>query len=179
MKRSYYIVPVILLALFAGLYWQHRGEMDKKMAAQKVAAARILAEETAKKRLAEQKAKEDADKRQAARDAEERKKEDEKSATRKAEVDKIKDETKTYNARLAEFNKETAQLEKELATLRQEREKLIRESFDYSKKVELALIDKRNAELQVQRMADMVAKRANESTLAKSPTPPPAAPAKS
>jgi hypothetical protein len=38
------------------------------------------------------------------------------------------------------------------------------------------LADKRTAELQVQRMADMVAKRASDSTLTKLPTPP-AAPA--
>jgi hypothetical protein len=38
--------------------------------------------------------------------------------------------------------------------------------------VELALIDKHNAEFQVQRMAEMVAKRASESTLTKMPAPP-------
>ncbi len=176
MKRSYYIVPVILLVLFGGLYWQHMGEMDKKIAAQKAEQARIKAEEDAKKAEAERKAREDADKRIAQREAEERKKEAEKEAKRKAELEKIQADTKRFNNMLADFNKETASLEKELSTLRAEKEKLGRESFDMAKKVALAEAAKHTAEFQVQRMADMVAKRASDSSLTKLPTPP-AAPA--
>jgi hypothetical protein len=175
MKRSYYIVPIVLLALFGGLYWQHMGEMDRKLAAQKAEQARVQAIEDAKKKEAERKAREDADKRIAEREAAEKKKEDDREAKRKADIDKIKSETERYNKQLADLNKEGAKLEKELSDLRAEKEKLGRDAFEASKKVELALIDKRNAELQVQRMAEMVAKRANESTLTKLPTPPPVA----
>jgi hypothetical protein len=171
MKRSYYIVPVILLALFGGLYWQHMGEMDRKAEALKVEQARVKAEEDAKKKEAERKAREDADKRMAERDALEKKKEDDREAKRKADIDKIKTETARYNAQLAESTKLSANLEKELSELRALKEKLGRDAFEAAKKVELAMIDKRNAELQVQRMAEMVAKRANESTMTKLPTP--------
>lgn len=170
--RSYYIVPVILLALFGGLYWQHMGEMDKKIAAQKAEQARIKAEEDAKKKEAERKAREDADKRVAQREAEERKKEEEKEAKKKAEIDRIKADTARFSAQLADFTKQGDNLEKELSSLRADKERLGREAFEMSKKVELAMVDKRTAEFQVQRMADMVAKRANDSVLTKVQAPP-------
>lgn len=172
MKRSYYIVPVILLALFAGLYWHDAGEMAKKEQEHKAREARIKAEDDAKKKEAERKAREDADKRIAQREAEEKKKEDEKEAKKKAEIERITADTKKFNNQLADFTKQTVALEKDLANLRAEKEKLGRDSFDMAKKVELALVDKRTAEFQVQRMADMVAKRANDSSLTKVPTPP-------
>jgi hypothetical protein len=175
MKRSYYIVPIVLLALFGGLYWQHMGEMDRKIAAQKAEQARVQAIEDGKKKEAERKAREDADKRIAEREAAEKKKDDEREAKRKADIDKIKTETERYNTQLADLNKEGAKMEKELSDLRAQKEKLGRDAFESAKKVELALIEKRNAELQVQRMAEMVAKRANDSTLAKLPPPPPVA----
>lgn len=172
--KSYYIVPVVLLALFGGLYWQHMGDMKEKIATQKAEQARIKAEEDAKKKEAERKAREDADKRIAQREQEERKKEADKEAKRKAELEKIQTDTQRFNKMLADFTKETASLDKELAALRTEKEKLGRDSFDMAKKVALAIADKHTAEFQVQRMADMVAKRANDSTLTKLPTPPPA-----
>ncbi|ATC62718.1 hypothetical protein CMV30_01340 [Nibricoccus aquaticus] len=178
MKRSYYIVPVILLALFGGLYWQHMGEMTTKANELKAKNLRIKAEEDAKKQEAERKAREDADKRIAVREAEEKKKEDDKEAKKKADIEKIIADTKRFNAQLADFTKQAATLDKELIALRAEKEKLGRDSFDMAKKVELAMVDKRTAEFQVQRMADMVAKRASDSTMTKLPTPPPAPAAK-
>jgi hypothetical protein len=176
MKRSYYIVPIVLLALFGGLYWQHMGQMEQKEAELKAQQARVKAEEDAKKKEAERKAREDADKRIAQREADERKKADEKEARLKADIEKIKSATAKANALLADYNKQAAALDKELMALRAEKEKLGRDAFDMAKKVELAMVDKRTAEFQVQRMAEMVAKRANESAMTKLPTPP--APAK-
>lgn len=178
MKRSYYIVPVLLLALFGGLYWQHMEEMDRKTAELKTQQARIKAEEDAKKKEAERKAREDADKRIAQREAEERKKEEEKEAKKKADIDRIKADTARFTAQLADLTTQVSNLDKELTALRADKEKLGRESFEMAKKVELAMVDKRTAEFQVQRMADMVAKRANDSVLTKMQAPPVVAPTK-
>jgi hypothetical protein len=178
MKRSYYIVPVVLLALFGGLYWQHMGQMDRKAAELKAKEIRIKAEEDAKKKDAERKAREDADKRIAQREAEEHKKEAEKEAKKKADLDKINSDIARFSSQLADFTKQAANFDKELIALRAEKEKLGRDAFDRAKKVELALVDKRTAEFQVQRMADMVAKRANDSTLTKVSAPPVATPGK-
>jgi len=178
MKRSYYIVPVILLAAFGVIHWQSMGEMERKAAELKAKQTQEKAIEDAKKKEAERKAREDADKRIAQREAEERKKEEEKNKKRQDEINKIKSDTTRFNSQLADYNKQAANLDKELIALRAEKEKLGRDAFEMAKKVELAMVDKRTAEFQVQRMADMVAKRANDSTLTKLRAPPATTPAK-
>jgi DNA repair exonuclease SbcCD ATPase subunit len=175
MKKAYYIAPVLLLAAFVGLYWHHMGQMEIKAEAKRVEQARIKAEADAKKQEAELRAKEDADKRIAEREAAERKKEVEKEAKRLADIEKIKSETDRYNSLLAESTKQAQSLEKQLKDARALKEKLSRDEFDVEKKVELAMIEKRNAELQVQRMAEIVALRTNKSTLTQLPTPAPVA----
>jgi hypothetical protein len=64
-------------------------------------------------------------------------------------------------------------LQNEIANLRNQRESLSRETFDSAAKVELAKIDRRNAELEILRMYDMVAQRVSDSSLTKLPPPPP------
>jgi Uncharacterized conserved protein len=172
MKRSYYIVPIVLLVLFGFVYWQHQGEMNQKIEAQKAEEARIRAEEEAKKAEAERKAREDAERRMAEREEAERKKEEDRIAKRKAEIERINSDIERFTKQLADNNKEAASLEKQLASLRAEKEQLGRDSFDLSKKIALAHANKRTAEIEVQRMAQMVAKRASESTLTQMPTPP-------
>jgi hypothetical protein len=46
--------------------------------------------------------------------------------------------------------------------------------FAAAAKVEMAKIDRNNAELEIQRMYEMVAQKVDESSLAKLPPPPPA-----
>ncbi len=59
-----------------------------------------------------------------------------------------------------------------------EKDKLSRETFDLAKQVELARIARRNAELEIQRVTEMIHRRASDSALVKPPVIPPA-PAKS
>ncbi len=172
MKRSYYIVPVIFLILFGVLYWQHQDEMNQKIADQKAEEARIRSEEDAKKKEAERAAREDAERRIAEREEAERKKEEDRVAKRKAELERINSDIARFSKQLADNNKESASLEKQLVSLRAEKEQLGRDSFDLSKKIALAHANKRTAEIEVQRMAQMVAKRASESTLTQMPAPP-------
>lgn len=169
MNRSYLIVPAILLALFGFVYWQHSQEADAREARREAVIAKQKADEQAKKDAADRKAKEDADRR-----AEEHRKEEEaKDKARKekydAETQKIKTETAKYNADTDAATKKAAALEQELASLRAKKEKTNHEAFELTKQVELAQIDKRNAELEVQRMTDMIAKKAADSSMAKPP----------
>ena len=69
-----------------------------------------------------------------------------------------------------------ADLEKELAGLRTQKETVNRENLELLKKVELARIAKRNAELNIQRMTEMISRRAAASALT-APPPAPVAPA--
>ena len=70
-------------------------------------------------------------------------------------------ETGVYDA----FAKEASQLEVQLNAMRQQKEKLNSETFELQKQVELARVAKRTAELEIQRMTDMISKRAADSAL--------------
>ena len=59
-----------------------------------------------------------------------------------------------------------------LDVIRNQRESTSREVFDAAAKVELAKIDRRNAELEIQRMYEMVAQKVTDTSLAKPPLPP-------
>ena len=65
-----------------------------------------------------------------------------------------------------------AWIARDLAVI-EDRIKALRDAFDAAKKVELARIAKRNAELDIQRFTDMVQRKAAESYLLRLPPPPP------
>ncbi|CAM2858778.1 hypothetical protein [Rariglobus hedericola] len=167
MNRLYLIVPVVLLALFGGIYWQHT-QVDARRSAEKAAvAAEAEKVEAAKKAEAERLARIDAEKRAAERRVEEEKKATEKLARYEEESRRIATDTARYNAKVAELMNDSVELEKQLADLRARRTALNTENFALAKDVELARIAKRNAELEIQRLTEMVARQAGNTTLAK------------
>lgn len=178
-KWMYLIAPGLMLAGFIVLYFSHAEALHQKEAAlkAKIEQERIEAEE--KKKVAEAKAREDAKKRQEERDAEEKKKQDEKAARQAADDQKVRDQTAEYTGKANAAAKQVAALEIELDRLRKEKDKTSREAFELAKQVELARIARRNAELEIQRMTEMVSRRAAESSMTKPPLPPPLPPAKS
>lgn len=177
MNKSYFIVPIVLLALFAFLYRGALQDMDLKQKNLEEQAARIKAEEKMKKDEIEAKANADAQRRQEQRAADDLAKEQKKQREYDDVMKKLKDESTDYATQSATFAKDAAALEIQITQTRNEREKLNREALELSKQVELAKINRRNAELEIQRMIDMVAKKLNDSAIA-TPPPPPLAPAK-
>lgn len=167
MNRLYLLVPVILLAVFGGVYWQHTTASESDRVAKAQAAAALKDAELARKAEAERKARADAEKRTAERLAEEAKRDAEKRARTEEENRRIAADTATYRAQSATLATETAALEKQLAGLRARREKLNTDAFALAKEVELARIAKRNAELEIQRLTDMIARQAANTTLAR------------
>ena len=167
MHRLYLTVPVILVALFGGIYWQH----SRTVAAQAVEKAAVLASaqkaEADKKAEAERQARADAAKRAADRLAEEQKKAAEKKARYEEESRLLAAETSGYAAKVTSLTAELAAQEKQLAELRARRAALNAEAFTLAKDVELARIAKRNAELEIQRLTEMVARQAAGATLAR------------
>jgi len=127
-----------------------------------------------RKKAAEAKARADAKKRQDERDAEEKKKLDEKAARQAADDKKVAEQTAEFLAKAASAQKQITALEAELDRLRKEEDKASRDNFDASKKIELARVARRNAELEIQRTTEMVARRAEQSSLTRPPPPPPA-----
>lgn len=171
-KWMYLIFPGIMLVGFVFVYLSH---VEKTHAKEKAVAAKIekdRAEADAKKKAAEAKAREDAKKRQDERDAEERKKEEEKAAKQAIDDKKVKDQTAEYTAKGDAAQKQVNALEIELDRIRKEKDKTSREAFDIAKEVELARIARRTAELEIQRMTEMVIRRASDSSMTRPPAIP-------
>jgi hypothetical protein len=174
MKKFYIIVPIIMLAAFVAYYFSFIEGYEERQRAKEAEIARVEAEAEARKKEAERVAKADADRRAAERAAEEARKEAEKRKKWEDAGKEIADATARYNTDADKFAKEAGQLEIELLNLRGQKEKASREAFELAKRVELARIAKRNAELEIQRFTEMVARRAAESSMAQvaAATPP-------
>lgn len=160
MNRFYLIVPIVLLGLFGGIYWQHSRTAATEAAAKATETERIKADELAKKAEAERAARDEATRRAAAREAEEKQKEDEKRARWAADGKRIEEETAGFAARVAELTEQIHHTETKLAEVRASKDALDRENFEIAREVELARIAKRNAELGIQRAVAVVAGRA-------------------
>jgi chromosome segregation ATPase len=167
MKKFYYIFPVCLLITFVTLYSRFSAasyavEAEK---AQRVADAKMAQEKT--KAEAEERSREDSQKRAAERLAEERTKEAEKAAKWDAESKRIAAETEKYNSQLASYNSEISSMQKQIEDLRATKETRTRELLDDEMQVELASVGKHNAEMEIQRMTEMLMRRVSKSSLVK------------
>ena len=175
-KWMYIIFPSVMLAGFLVIYFSHKEKSEAKEREHIAQVAKEKAAAEEKKKAAEAKAREDARKRQEERDAEEKKKQEEKEAKQAADDKKVRDQTAEYTAKADAAQKQVTALEAELDRLRKEKDQTSREAFDLAKQVELARIARRNAEMEIQRMTEMVARRAAESSLTR-PPPLPTVPA--
>lgn len=159
MKKLYVAVPLALTLAFSGVYYLHSIEAKEKAALARAASEKADAEAAAKKAEAERQAREDAERRTAERLAEEKKKEEEKAAKWEAASRQIAEETAAYKEQAAKTATEITALEAKLAALRQEKDAAARLVFQRAGAVEAARIKKRNAELEIQRLVEMVARK--------------------
>ena len=178
-KWMYLLAPAVMLAGFLVIYFTHAKESEEREAHR----AKVIADEQAaaakKKADAEAKAAKDAKDRQVANEKEQADKEAARVAKQAAADKEVRDQTQEFVNRIDKAGKETARLEIDLDAIRKQKDTLSRETFEAAKKVELARIAKRNAELEIQRVTDMIQKRTSESFLLRlPPPPPPPAPAK-
>ncbi|MEN9636610.1 MAG: hypothetical protein RL077_5014 [Verrucomicrobiota bacterium] len=171
-KWMYLIFPGVMLAAFLVFFTSHKAAAEVKEAKHiaQIAKDKSAAEE--KKRAAEAKAREDSRKRTEERDAEDKKKEEEKTVRQAADDKKVRDATAEYTGKALVASGKVAALDAELARLRKEKDASNRAGFDFAKKVELARIARRTAELEIQRMTEMVVKRASDSSLTRPPVIP-------
>lgn len=171
MNKLYIIVPALLLAAFSGVYLVHTKDAAAKSVLVAAEAAKKTEAERARKAEAERQAREDAERRSAERIAEEKRKEDERRAKWEAAGKQIAADTDAYRMRAEKNADEARALEAQLAALRAEKEKTRRVTFELAKEVEAARIRKRNAELEIQRMVEAVARKAG-TTLGGAPATP-------
>ena len=173
MKKWMYVFgPGIMLAVFLFFYLTSKAETDRRMAEEKVHKAQVEKEAEEKKAAAEKKAQEDAEQRNIARAEAERKAAQEKQDKYDAEMRRIQADTAKFNADVDRYAKEVSELTIQLDSLRKQKDALIREGFEMAKRVELAAVARRNAELEIQRLVQMLANRADQSLMAKMPPPP-------
>lgn len=175
MNKSYIIVPAILLALFGFYYNGALKEMKAKEAAQQAQIAADKAAADARKKEIEDKATAEAVKRQQEREAQDAAKEAKKEKDYQDALTALRDETHKYSTEADKLAKEVADLELQISQSRTERENLNRDALDIAKAVELDKIKRRTAELEIQRMIEMVAKKLNDSSITAPPPPPIAA----
>jgi len=174
MNKYYFIVPALLMGGFIFLYRGATDEMKRKDDQHKAeVAAKVAADETHRIEV-EKIAQADAAKRQAEREKEDQAKQAKKEKDYNDAMAKLKKETDGYSSEADKLAKESADLEIALVNARTLRDKTNRESFELSKQVELAKINRRSAELEIQRLIEMVGNKAGSSTLAAMPLPPPA-----
>jgi chromosome segregation ATPase len=169
MNKFYLVVPAILLVGFFPLYRAASAKMTAAEEAKHEQAAIAAKSEEARRRELDLKAEADARTRQEERDAQERERDAKKKADYADAMRRLTEERETYAAEAAKFTAEVATLEKQLADLRAQKDAAAREAFELVRQVELPKIERRNAELEVQRTYAMVASRVAASSLANPP----------
>jgi len=170
-KWMYLIFPSILLVVFLIFYRSSRNEVEARERHHAEMVAQQKAADDARKALIEQKARDDAAKHAAERAAEDAKNAAEKQARWDAETARIQKETDKYTADSAKYAALVSELQIQIDSLHKLKEQDTREAFDAEKQVELDEIKRRDAELESQRMLEMIIKRADDSFLTKGAPP--------
>lgn len=175
MSKFYVILPTCLLIVFGVYYTQvAKPQMAAAAAAEQQKQIEQAAKDEAARHQIELKAQQDAIRQQEERAKKDRDREEKLRKQQEDQDNQVREETNRWLAESATVTKQIADLQKGIADLRDQREALNREVFDDAAKVELAKIDRRNAELDLQRMYNIVAQKVDESFLTKLPPPPPA-----
>jgi hypothetical protein len=170
MKKWMYVISVgSMLAIFLVFYVSETKKREEKEAQRQVALKNKEAAKKAEQAAIEAKARADAEKRTADAKAAAAAKEAERVAKWEAVGREIQEATNKHNADADRYAKRSAALELELTNLRAEKEKLNREAFELAKQVELGKINRRTAELEIQRITAMIAAKASQSSLAHAP----------
>jgi hypothetical protein len=174
MKKWLFVIsPGCMLAVFLVFYFANRKEEDAREQAHQEQLAKQKADSDEKKRIAEAKAHEDAERRNQERIAEEARVAKEKQDKYDTEMARIKADTDASNAKAERYSKQASDLAIELDNLYKEKESLTRENFEFLKKVQLAEVNRQDAEMDIQRMVEMISDRADKSSMTVMPPPPP------
>jgi hypothetical protein len=164
-KWMYLIFPGLGLALFLSVYFPAKARFEAGEAARAAALAAQKAADEQHRHELEQRAHDDSVRRAAETAREEAEKEAARIAKRRQEDADIQHETDAANADVAKFTAQRDELQKTLDSLHERKDQLTREDFDLLKQVELARVAQANADLEIQRMVEMIATRAGGSSL--------------
>ena len=172
MNKFYLIVPIVLLGVFCVYYHQFSVQVAVQAAAAKAAQkahdAQVEQEQAGHRH---RKSPTIARAGKSQRD-EEARQQAEHLAKFEASKQKLADETAKFQQEADSYSKEAADLQAKLDSLEATHEKLARELFDLQKQIELAKIDRRDADLEIQRAYDEVTQKVSASSLTFAPPPP-------
>jgi len=179
MKNLYFylLLPAVLLLLFLFTpgfgYFAAQEKIAARDHARAEEIASIKAAEDLKRAEIQKRAEEDALIRQQENEQQERLKEEKKRQDYEDAINKLKSDIAAFNGDADAFSKEIADLEIQILKLRDRKEAQDRETLELAKQVELAKIERRTAEIEIQRMVSMVGERLSSSPLLSPPPPPP------
>lgn len=168
---TYVVTPGIMFGIFLFFYNGAVKEMDAKVERQRIEKAEKDKVEAERKKVIEDKALADAERRQKEREAEDAKKLAQKEAEYTKVMNQLASDTADENAQADKLAKEVGELEISISQTRSTKEKLNRETFDLAKEVELAKVNRRNAEIEIQRMVEIAGKKVADSSVAILPPP--------
>lgn len=171
-KWIFVIAPACMLGLFLIFYWQETNRLDELQRQRAQAEARQKAEDDEKKRILQDNARKDSERRAAEQAAEAAKVEANRVAQRKAELQKIINDTKAATDETADYTNRAKALQDKLDALQKQKEQDTRDDFDLIMEVEKARVDQETADLENQRMIELIANKASASEMANF-TPPP------
>ena len=164
MKRFIIILPpVILFAIFVFFYKAHVKELEEKQATAKLVADNAKADEEARKKTLQEAADKEAQRQKEARLAEiEKQKEEDRN--KKEERDReIIAQTEAANASSKKLQAQIIKLQADILAVRTARDKAQAEAMETKLDLEKSRIAKRNAEFEIQRFTEMLAKRIDQS----------------
>jgi hypothetical protein len=170
---TYLLIPSLLLGVFLFFYLGAVKEMKAKEERQLIEKNERAKADALRKAEIEKKANEDAAKRQKQREIDEAAKLAKKEKEYQDVMTQLATEAADLNAQSDKLAKEVGALEISISQARTNKEKLNRETFDLAKDVELAKINRRNAEIEIQRMVEMAGRKMADTTVAIAPPPPP------
>lgn len=167
------IFPGIGLAVFVIFYisFSNQEAAAALRHQQEVARQNAIAEH--KKEEAEAKARADALQREKEQKEQEAAAEAAREKKFEDELHKVQSDIATYSAEADAYARKASELQIELDALHREKDKASRRDFELLKEVEQAQVQQTDAQLQIQRMVDMIARRADQSTLMQGQATPP------
>jgi hypothetical protein len=162
MNKLYVIVPGTLLAVFLGF---ERDFQRKRSEAEKIRVASVeavKAEEETNRLNRQRLAADEARQRIEQREQQERERAEKKRRDDEAVTASLKEDGDIQTAQAEKLAQDLATLAAQITALRAQKEVADREGFELARAVALQRVDRRNAEIEVQRTTAMVAARLNE-----------------
>jgi|UniRef100_UPI00404A89D4 hypothetical protein len=168
-KWFYFIVPAAMLLVFSFFYLAHAKDAEIQEQQRKEQIVLEKNKEADRKAAIEEQARLDATKHAAQRETAAALKEAERLAKWEEEGREIQQTTDQYKREADQNAKKASALELELDTLHKLKEQTNSEVLALAKQVEQERINKRNAELEIQRKTENVVRRAESSAMTQMP----------